>query len=219
MKVIKKIISILIIVTLIDFSSIMNTLPKVQAGETVQLSLTTQPNIDVVLSKAKTSMDLTNFTEDLYQALATQGIKRERVNISNIEAEKVDLTEEFNWNEDISSSIGSISITNNGQNVEMKGNQTNPGKNAIWIIPDKDLEQNFTFNYDIEYGDSFKAAGMLLRVKQDGNILTGYMLSFNNNDPQYNQTKAKEWYTLAGNKLRSYLGVYLYYWCKQCCND
>ena len=40
--------------------------------------------------------------------------------------------------------------------------------------------KSFTFSYDIDYGDNYNAAGMLLRVKQEGNTLTGYMLSFNN---------------------------------------
>ena len=62
----------------------------------------------------------------------------------------------------------------------MTGNRTSPGKNAIYIIPENHQEQNLKFDYDVDYGDSFNAAGVLLRILKDDNTLKGYMLSFNN---------------------------------------
>lgn len=99
----------------------------------------------------------------------------------------------FEWIKDVSSSIGTITITNGGKEVKMAGNGSNPGKNAIYLIPENHQEQTFSFSYSVDYGDSFISAGVLLKVKKDGNKLQGYMLSFNNS--------SKEWYTQAGSKL------------------
>lgn len=151
------------------------------------------PKIDVVLAKSKTSTDVTNFKDNLLSALGTQGVNTDMVEISSVEAQKVDIAAGFEWQKDVSSSIGSISITNEGKNVVMKGNPSNPGKNAIWIIPEENQEQEFNFSYNIDYGDSFNAAGMLLRVQQSGNTLEGYMLSFNN-------TSGNNWYSAAGGR-------------------
>ena len=180
MRIVKKVISAFIIITLVSLTPISLYMNSSNATSNVQLSITTTPYIDVVLAKSKTSKDLTNFQSDLLTALEKQGINKNQVKISAIEAQNVNIAEGFEWQKDVSSTIGSISITNGGKNVEMRGNRTNPGKNAIWIIPGQAQEQEFNFSYNIDYGDSFNAAGMLLRVKQDGNTLTGYMLSFNN---------------------------------------
>ena len=180
MRIVKKVISAFIIITLVSLTPISLYMNSSNATSNVQLSLTPTPYIDVVLAKSKTSTDLTNFQSDLLTALEKQGINKNQVKISAIEAQNVNIAEGFEWQKYVSSTIGSISITNGGKNVEMRGNRTNPGKNAIWIIPGQAQEQEFNFSYNIDYGDSFNAAGMLLRVKQDGNTLTGYMLSFNN---------------------------------------
>ena len=151
------------------------------ADQNVIVSITPKPKIDIVLAKSKTTTDVTNFEANMLQELRNQNIDTSDVRISAVQAEQVDLTNSFAWGSDVSPSIGSISIVNNGQSVTMTGNPTNEGKNAIWIIPDKKNEdQKFTFSYNIDFGDSFNAAGMLLKVKREGNVLTGYMLSFNN---------------------------------------
>lgn len=160
--------------------AVLANLSVTLATTDVTLSFVPTPNIDIVLSKAKTATDLTNFESNIKTALASQGIDISKVNVSSIDSQEVNISTSFNWERDISSSIGSISIANNGQNVVMYGNTANPGKNAIWIMPDKNTEQDFTFGYNIDFGDSFNAAGMLLRVQRTGNTLTGYMLSFNN---------------------------------------
>ncbi len=158
----------------------------------VSFQIVPDPEIDVVLTKSKTSTNVTNFKNDLLNALAAQGINKNLVNITSVEAENVDIANGFTWQRDVSSSIGSISIVNNGKDVVMNGNETNSGKNAIWIIPNENQEQEFTFSYNIDYGDSFNAAGMILRVQQSGNTLTGYMLSFNN-------SSGDNWYNAAGS--------------------
>ena len=88
--------------------------------------------------------------------------------------------DQFNWEQDVDSNIGSITIEDNGKNVHMTGNFSEPGKNAIYIIPEVHQEQILSFDYNIQFGDSFNAAGVLLRILKDDNTLKGYMLSFNN---------------------------------------
>ncbi len=170
-----KLTSIMIAVVLVA-SSVIYAL----ASQKVTMSVTQVPNIDVVLTKAKTDVDLTNFENDLLDSLERKGITKDKVKISAVEAQSEVTTDSFEWEKDVSSSIGSISITDGGKNVVMKGNSSKAGKNAIWIMPSGNQEQEFNFGYNINFGDSFNAAGMLLRVQRTGNTLTGYMLSFNN---------------------------------------
>lgn len=154
---------------------------SIAIDQNVVVSIVPRPKIDIVLAKSKTSTDLTNFESNMLTALQNQNIDTNDVKISAVEAEQVDFTDSFAWEKDIASYIGNISIVNNGKDVTMIGNYSNPGKNALWIMPTNENEdQKFSFDYSISFGDSFNAAGMLLKIKRDGNTLTGYMLSFNN---------------------------------------
>lgn len=182
MKVTKKILIIITTVILINVSLFMSRLSNEEAATAINFSIVTQPYIDVVLAKSKTETDLSTFKTDLLNSLKSKGVKTENdwVRVTAIESYELNIQDAFDWKKDVSSLIGNITITDGGKNVEMVGNTTNPGKNAIWIIPEKDMTQEFTFDYKIAYGDSFNAAGMLLRVKEENGELTGYMLSFNN---------------------------------------
>ena len=164
------------------------------SSQEVSISLFPNPKVDIVLSRTRTTTDVTNFESDILRQLQNLGVNTSNVRVTSIQSEEVDIQNSFRWQQDLNSSIGDIDITGNGQDVEMVGNRTLPGKNAIWIIPEEvqgTQEQEFQFGYDIDYGDSFNAAGMLLRVQQSGNTLTGYMLSFNKSN--------MEWYTTSGN--------------------
>ncbi len=171
------------LISIIVTSELLMT--KSLSATPVTLSFVPAPNIDVVLAKGKTTTDVTSFKNDLLSSLAELGIDTTKVKISSVSTENVNMESSFAWNKDLSNSIGSISISNNGQSVTMVGNRTNPGKNAIYIVPSGNQEQKFTFNYNINYGDSFNAAGMLLKVSKVGNTLTGYMLSFNKTSATY----------------------------------
>lgn len=107
--------------------------------------------------------------------------------------DKSETIRDFNWVQDMSSSIGTITIEDSGRKVSMTGNPSLAGKNAIYIIPENHQEQTFTFTYSVTYGDSFIGAGVLLKVKKVGNTLTGYMLSFNK--------PGQVFYTESGNQL------------------
>ena len=85
---------------------------------------------------------------------------------------------------------GNISIIkiDGNNNVKMYGNGNNSGKGAAWL----DWQYNdinivsLSFKYNIDFGDSFNAAGILFDVSDSkanddhSGTLTGYMLSFNN---------------------------------------
>lgn len=176
----RKIVMSIIITIIITAILLQSFVYVVNAADTVELSFMPTPYIDIVLAKGRTSVNLDNFKVDMESALADEGIDISKVNIYAIESEEVNMQTAFEWKQDVSPSVGSISFANNGRDIRMRGNPSNEGKNAIWIVPEKDTEQTFTFSYDIDYGDNYNAAGMLLRVQESGNTLTGYMLSFNN---------------------------------------
>lgn len=178
------------IIVIIVTTELLTT--KSLSATPVTLSFIPAPNIDVVLAKGKTTTNVNSFKSDLLTSLGELGIDTTKVNISSVSTENVNMQSAFSWNKDLSSSIGSITIENNGQNVKMIGNRTNPGKNAIYIVPTDNQEQEFTFNYNINYGDSFRAAGMLLKVSRSGSTLTGYMLSFNKSGQTYYQQSSNK---------------------------
>lgn len=152
----------------------------VAANQSIKVSVTEAPDVDVVLTKGKTKVDLKNFEKDLKAELSNQNISPDKIHIQALSAQNVQTQKSFEWLKDISSSIGSISLNETGNNVNMYGNPYNAGTNVMWIEPKDNEEQEFSMNYSINFGDSFNAAGMLLRVENDNGILKGYVLSFNN---------------------------------------
>ena len=188
------------------------SVPKIEAYENADITLKVSqtPNLDVILTKSKTAIDVTTFEANLKKELVKQNVMTQaeidsgKLKISAVSTQNVTSQNNFSWTRDVKhtddkdTNIGSIDITNNGKDILMKGNFRNAGKNAIWIMPENDTEQEFTFNYNIDFGDSFAAAGMLLRVQRVGNYIEGYLLSFNNpNDT--NSTKGA-WYWATGEK-------------------
>ena len=123
------------------------------------------------------------------QAISKNNLENTKSIIAGRDVAKNEITQtldEIDWIQDVDPSIGSITIEDNGQTVEMTGNPSLAGKNAIYYIPESHQVQTFGFDFDLNFGDSFSAAGVLLRVKQEtnqigyGSTLHGYMLSFNN---------------------------------------
>ena len=115
----------------------------------------------------------------------------------------------FDWELDVDPTIGSITIEDYGKTVHMTGNEKYPGKNAIYIIPESHQQQSFSFDYNIEFGDSFISAGVLIRVKKavsssGEEILEGYMISLNNDGAEGGTQligSTTEFFNEAGNKL------------------
>ena len=125
------------------------------------------------------------------------------INLGNATSEKeqtvkkTEVITTFEWIEDVDRSIGDIEIKEDGRKVDMVGNPTNPGKNAIYLIPENHQEQNLTFDYTVDYGDSFNAAGILLKIREQNGYLEGYLLSFNNPSA----SDSSDWYGAAQNQL------------------
>ena len=118
---------------------------------------------------------------------AEAGMNVMDVNVEMVETSSIDLTSAFQWKRDVSPAIGSLTLDATGQNVQMFGNPSNPGKNAIWIPHADDGEQVFQFDYSIAFGDSFNGAGMMFNLaerKSGGTTyLDAYAISFNNTGP------------------------------------
>ena len=180
-KTVAKIICGLIILIIASISV------YVFATQEVKIQISQTPNVDIILTKSKTQANIANFEEELKAELIRQKVMTQadidagKLNIEAIETKNVESQETLNWTESKNSAIGSITITNSGKDIFMQGNYSKPGKQAMWIIPDGNEEQEFEFGYSINYGDSFNAAGMLLRVQENENgSIEGYMVSFNN---------------------------------------
>ena len=146
------------------------------ATQEVKIQISQTPNVDIILTKSKTQANVANFEEDLKAELIRQNIMTQadidagKLNIDAIETKNVESQETLNWTESKASNIGTITPTNSGKNISMQGNPSNAGKQAMWIIPEGNEEQNFNFGYSINFGDSFNAAGMLVRVQQNARL-------------------------------------------------
>lgn len=115
--------------------------------------------------------------------------------------------------------VSYVYINSDGTNneVKMTGNSINPGKGMTWAIfngktinhydtTEEEVEvaeiSNISFDYDIEFGDSFYAGGLIFNLlgEEDGsNTISGYMLSLNNASRQDSifgkaQNNASVWY-------------------------
>ena len=95
-------------------------------------------------------------------------------NKATVELDKID------WKKYMDNSVGKITIEDNGKTVEMTGNTSIAGKNAIYYIPDSQQIQTFSFEFDLDFGHSFLAAGIMLKVSEIDDTLQGYMLCFAN---------------------------------------
>lgn len=124
---------------------------------------------------------------------AEAGMNIMDVNVETVETSSVDMTSAFKWEQDVSPSIGSLTLDATGQNVQMYGNTCNAGKNAIWISEAQKGEQKFTFDYSIDFGDSFNGAGMFVNLKHEGNYLYAYGLSFNNSGAFSTRSNGSVW--------------------------
>ena len=108
----------------------------------------------------------------------------------------------INWTKD--SDVTITDDTGLGTNFEMtNGSQ---GNNVIYYIPENlkgHQIQSFVLTFSNIFGDNFISTGMLLRLKKEGDILEGYMLSFNNKgenaetEPDFSNFS---WYDECGGK-------------------
>ena len=76
-----------------------------------------------------------------------------------------------------------IDETETGANiVEMIGNSVKEGKGAAWATIEGDNIKQISFSYDLDEGDSFYDAGIMLNVEEKTEagqmVLTGYLIAF-----------------------------------------
>ena len=86
------------------------------------------------------------------QAISKNNLENTKSIIAGRDVAKNEITQtidQFDWEQDVDSAIGSITIEDNGKTVHMTGNPSLPGKNAIYIIPESHQEQIFSFDYNI----------------------------------------------------------------------
>lgn len=108
--------------------------------------------------------------------------------IETISTSGQNLSSAFTWKQDVSSSIGSITFQNNGSKIQMYGNTRNSGHNKIYTdnnTSDEISNQEMGFSYNLNFGDSFNGAGVLLNTNVENNKLYGYMLFISNNSIGY----------------------------------
>lgn len=108
--------------------------------------------------------------------------------IETIETSGQNLSESFTWLQDVSSNIGSITFENNGSKIQMYGNRRRAGHNKIYTSNNTNpdiYQQEMSFSYNLNFGDSFNGAGVLLNTNVVSNRLYGYALMAFNNGTTY----------------------------------
>ncbi|ADL50054.1 hypothetical protein [Clostridium cellulovorans] len=149
--------------------------------DNINLVLSQPKPIDVVLTLGSTNVNAANFQNDLKAKLQAKGVDLNRVQITAIDTKQQNLQSSFTWIQNVSSSIGSIAIQNNGTKIQMFGNPTNAGFNKIYTANNNDpelKEQTMNFDYTLDFGDSFDGAGVLFNTNVVNGLLSGYAIFF-----------------------------------------
>ena len=177
-----------------------------EEDEEININLSSDKDIDVVLTIGKTVVNVENFGNDLRAKLVELGINPERVNISAMETSSQNLQSTFAWTQHVYNHVGSISIQNNGSRIQMYGNPSNPGFNKILTPNNQDpdiKEQTMSFDFSLDYGDSFDSGGVLLNTHLNENgLMDGYALAFPNGR-QATLYKLKNWSSSSGEEIWS----------------
>ena len=181
-KITISIISIIAIflIVLLTFANMVN------AVETVQFSFLPDPYIDIVLSKGKTNTDVTNFKQDILNALKQQGVNINRVEVSSVETVYNQLSsEDVNVDEIINNWQVVGADTWRAQNGEIfsstGGGQTKP---AWWgtalIDPDGYESTEYSCDFTMVTGGELNE-GICFNVTQNSDgSLNGYFIAICN---------------------------------------
>lgn len=166
--------------------------------------------------KADIVFTLGNVAESKTQNLNTKiaNIVKAKLNAKNIDADietietsAQNVQNSFNWQQDVHSNVGSISFQNNGSTINMRGNTYTNGFNKIYTNnPDSEItKQKMSFSYNLNYGDSFDGAGVLLNTNVENGNLNGYALMFMQGG-NAKLFKLNNWSSSASEEI--YLGSY-----------
>ena len=139
-KFIFNLIGGLLIIALIEKSVLGLVSIAADNEQDVNISITPNPNIDIVLSKAKTATSVTTFESDIKNALDRKGIDTSNVKVSAVETvtttvEESDAEEIFNnWN---SYSVSDSNITRSTTSPKLNSYTNTTASNEWEIVGDK----------------------------------------------------------------------------------
>ena len=205
MKLLKKLVtSILnIIFIIITVLSILGTVSL--SSQEVSFTLIPDPYIDIVLSKGKTNTDVTNFKQDILNALSQQGVNINRVEVSSVETVYNQLSsEDVNVDEIINSWETIGAPTWSSRNGEIYSNSPscsadftdNPGVGwtpsdtlAWWgtglIDPDGYESEEITMDFTMVTGGKLNEGVCFNVTKNSDGSLNGYFVTIcNHTDTQ-----------------------------------
>lgn len=99
-----------------------------------------------------------------------------QLDVQTIETSSINLADGIEWiTSQMSSRIGSVSFGNGGLDVYMKGNSSNPGQNILYTTDYKG-KIKFSFDYNLDFGDSFNGAGVVMNLSEDANNIYGTLI-------------------------------------------
>ena len=67
------------------------------SSQEVSISLFPNPKVDIVLSRTRTTTDVTNFESDILRQLQNLGVNTSNVRVTSIQSEEVDIQNSFRW--------------------------------------------------------------------------------------------------------------------------
>ena len=186
----------------IALSILLGTLINPMAAENINIDVIETPKIDITLTSKDTNLDLTNFESDLTNKLKQIGIDTSNINFTKTKSNTSIPQNSFVWEENTNISKILTSIQKGSNYIYMKGNQGSTrdevGQGVFVYFPQaKSYNDTITFNYDMNFGDSFTGGGVILKAYKENNILHCYGLSFN--------TTSTNWGTNAENTAATWM--------------
>lgn len=171
MKKHKKLLIGIIVTILTTIFLLQVSIYVVNAAETVELSLTPTPYIDIVLAKGLTAVNVNTFENDVLEALRKEGIDTDMVNISAVEStyfssDDADADVIFNtWEK-----YPKISGANFEANWQLNGNQIYTTANVHWTgFWNKEArdDSDYTIEFQVMNGN-FDPLGFTFRMNEIG---------------------------------------------------
>lgn len=162
------------------------------SSQQVSISLIPNPKIDIVLAKAKTETDLTNFEMDILNALKSKNINTSQVKVSAIESFEIAVTQDFEWqkythtgpdNSSYNSVQGDhITIDNSNHSILFQGYGQKAYKDFLLYADKTDKTKTIDFNVNTStaYWHTLDAAGFLINTEIVDGYIKGYAVMIRN---------------------------------------
>lgn len=145
----------------------------------IDLQITQDKNVDVVLTLGKSKIDATNFEADLNKKLSEKGLDTSRLNIQALEVEEANVQQQdqFDWmyyGHDIQDGwwpVGNKRIThsNEGRDLFFDGYKTKGYADFMFLKSSNPDKKTFTFQLDEKLNDyhAMEGAGFLFNTELD----------------------------------------------------